>query len=151
MFYKASWTEGSRSRSSTYHVIMCSLATIIPFHSFSHFITSCSPLPFFSTVFDMSWLFFVVPYSVSSTNYGLWANFKPYFPSITSYGDRPMEFEAVVNYFKQHFTQVHKRNNENKRVLFTHLTSVVVSHPIFYLASSLHVFSRDFGLLNSNF
>ena len=52
------------------------------------------------------------------------------FPSITSYGDRPMEFEAVVNYFKQHFTQVHKRNNENKRVLYTHLTSVVVSdHP----------------------
>ena len=41
-----------------------------------------------------------------------------------------MEFEAVVNYFKQHFTQVHKRNNENKRVLYTHLTSVVVSnHP----------------------
>ncbi|CAL1716309.1 unnamed protein product [Somion occarium] len=44
---------------------------------------------------------------------------------ITSYGDRPMEFEAVVNYFKAHFTQVHKRNNENKRVLYTHLTSVV--------------------------
>ncbi|KAI0070421.1 G-protein alpha subunit [Panus rudis PR-1116 ss-1] len=44
---------------------------------------------------------------------------------ITSYGDRPMEFEAVVNYFKAHFTQVHKRNNETKRVLYTHLTSVV--------------------------
>ena len=37
-----------------------------------------------------------------------------------------MEFDAVVNYFKAHFTQVHKRNNENKRVLYTHLTSVVV-------------------------
>ncbi|OCH94427.1 G-protein alpha subunit [Obba rivulosa] len=44
---------------------------------------------------------------------------------ITSYGDRPNEFDAVVNYFRAHFTQVHKRNNENNRVLYTHLTSVV--------------------------
>ncbi|KAH8099943.1 G-protein alpha subunit [Cristinia sonorae] len=44
---------------------------------------------------------------------------------ITSYGDRPQEFDSVVNYFKTHFTQVHKRNNENKRVLYTHLTNVV--------------------------
>lgn len=44
---------------------------------------------------------------------------------ITSFGDRPMDFETVVNYFKTHFTQVHKRNNENKRVLYSHLTSVV--------------------------
>ena len=47
--------------------------------------------------------------------------------SITSYGDRPQEFDSVVGYFKAHFTQVHKRNNESKRVLYTHLTSVVVS------------------------
>lgn len=38
-----------------------------------------------------------------------------------------MDFDAVVTYFKAHFTQVHRRNNENKRVLYTHLTSVVVS------------------------
>ncbi|GBE88344.1 Guanine nucleotide-binding protein alpha-4 subunit [Sparassis crispa] len=44
---------------------------------------------------------------------------------ITSYGDRPNEFEPVVNYFVAHFTQVHTRNNENNRVLYTHLTSVV--------------------------
>ncbi|KZT02620.1 G-protein alpha subunit [Laetiporus sulphureus 93-53] len=44
---------------------------------------------------------------------------------ITSYGDRPNEVDAVVGYFKAHFTQVHTRNNENKRVLYTHLTSVV--------------------------
>ncbi|KAI0784227.1 G-protein alpha subunit [Abortiporus biennis] len=44
---------------------------------------------------------------------------------ITSYGDRPLEFDSVVNYFKTHFTQVHKRNNDSKRVLYTHLTSVV--------------------------
>ncbi|EMD31361.1 heterotrimeric G-protein alpha subunit [Gelatoporia subvermispora B] len=49
-------------------------------------------------------------------------NVKKY---ITSYGDRPNEFDAVVNYFRAHFTQVHKRNNENNRVLYTHLTSVV--------------------------
>ena len=46
--------------------------------------------------------------------------------SITSYGDRPNEVDAVVSYFKAHFTQVHTRNNEGKRVLYTHLTSVVV-------------------------
>ncbi|THH27373.1 hypothetical protein EUX98_g6819 [Antrodiella citrinella] len=44
---------------------------------------------------------------------------------ITSFGDRPQEFDSVVNYFKAHFTQVHKRNNDSKRVLYTHLTSVV--------------------------
>ncbi|KAI0956111.1 hypothetical protein AcV7_006604 [Taiwanofungus camphoratus] len=44
---------------------------------------------------------------------------------ITSYGDRPNEVDAVVNYFKAHFAQVHTKNNENKRVLYTHLTSVV--------------------------
>ncbi|KAI0703439.1 G-protein alpha subunit [Cytidiella melzeri] len=44
---------------------------------------------------------------------------------ITSYGDRPNEFDSVVNYFRAHFTQVHKRNNESMRVLYTHLTSVV--------------------------
>ncbi|KAI0635765.1 G-protein alpha subunit [Trametes polyzona] len=44
---------------------------------------------------------------------------------ITSYGDRANEYDAVVAYFKAHFTQVHRRNNENNRVLFTHLTSAV--------------------------
>ncbi|OBZ72029.1 Guanine nucleotide-binding protein alpha-4 subunit [Grifola frondosa] len=46
---------------------------------------------------------------------------------ITSYGERPNEYEAVVAYFKAHFTQVHRRNNDNNRVLFTHVTSVVSS------------------------
>ncbi|KAI0768152.1 G-protein alpha subunit [Trametes elegans] len=44
---------------------------------------------------------------------------------ITSYGDRANEYDAVVAYFKAHFTQVHRRNNESNRVLFTHLTSAV--------------------------
>jgi hypothetical protein len=47
--------------------------------------------------------------------------------SITSYGDRPNEYDAVVGYFRAHFLQVHRKNNLNKRVLYTHLTSVVVS------------------------
>ncbi|EKM58246.1 uncharacterized protein PHACADRAFT_252432 [Phanerochaete carnosa HHB-10118-sp] len=44
---------------------------------------------------------------------------------ITSFGDRPNEFDSVVGYFRAHFTQVHKKNNENMRVLYTHLTNVV--------------------------
>ncbi|KAI0346526.1 G-protein alpha subunit [Trametopsis cervina] len=44
---------------------------------------------------------------------------------ITSFGDRPNEFDTVVSYFRAHFTQVHKRNNESQRVLYTHLTNVV--------------------------
>ncbi|OJT15553.1 Guanine nucleotide-binding protein alpha-4 subunit [Trametes pubescens] len=44
---------------------------------------------------------------------------------ITSYGDRANEYDTVVAYFKAHFTQVHRRTNENNRVLFTHLTSAV--------------------------
>ncbi|KAH9856561.1 G-protein alpha subunit [Lenzites betulinus] len=44
---------------------------------------------------------------------------------ITSYGDRANEYDTVVAYFKAHFTQVHRRNNESSRVLFTHLTSAV--------------------------
>ncbi|EPQ52636.1 G-protein alpha subunit [Gloeophyllum trabeum ATCC 11539] len=43
---------------------------------------------------------------------------------ITSFGDRPNEYESVVSYFRAHFLQVHKKNNENKRVLYTHLTNV---------------------------
>ena len=56
----------------------------------------------------------------------LWMHRSSCFRSITSYGDRANEYDAVVAYFKAHFTQVHRRNNENNRVLFTHLTSVVV-------------------------
>lgn len=48
--------------------------------------------------------------------------------SITSFGERPNEYDEVTNYFKAHFAQVHRRNNEAKRVLYIHLTSVVVSH-----------------------
>ncbi|KAF9450073.1 guanine nucleotide binding protein, alpha subunit [Macrolepiota fuliginosa MF-IS2] len=44
---------------------------------------------------------------------------------ITSFGDRVNEYEAVLNYFRAHFLQVHRRNNENRRVLYTHFTSVV--------------------------
>ncbi|KAH7884416.1 guanine nucleotide binding protein, alpha subunit [Phlebopus sp. FC_14] len=43
---------------------------------------------------------------------------------ILSYGDRPNEYESVVQYFRAHFLQVHRRNNENRRVLYTHLTNV---------------------------
>ncbi|KAF5391604.1 hypothetical protein D9757_002532 [Collybiopsis confluens] len=44
---------------------------------------------------------------------------------ITSYGDRSNDYESVVQYFRAHFLQVHRRNNENRRVLYTHFTSVV--------------------------
>ncbi|KAI0045870.1 G-alpha-domain-containing protein [Auriscalpium vulgare] len=44
---------------------------------------------------------------------------------ITSFGERPNDFDTVVNYFRAHFLQVHRKNNERKRVLYTHLTSVV--------------------------
>jgi guanine nucleotide-binding protein subunit alpha len=43
---------------------------------------------------------------------------------ILSYGDRANEYESVVQYFRAHFLQVHRRNNENRRVLYTHLTNV---------------------------
>lgn len=45
--------------------------------------------------------------------------------SIPSYNDRPNDYEHVVDYFKTHFAQVHRKNNEEHRVLYTHLTSVV--------------------------
>ncbi|TDL19939.1 guanine nucleotide binding protein alpha subunit [Rickenella mellea] len=44
---------------------------------------------------------------------------------ITSYGERPNAYEPVVDYFRTHFLQVHRRTNEERRVLYTHLTSVV--------------------------
>ncbi|KAI6155201.1 guanine nucleotide binding protein, alpha subunit [Pisolithus tinctorius] len=43
---------------------------------------------------------------------------------ILSYGERPNEYESVVNYFRAHFQQVHRRNNQNRRVLYVHLTNV---------------------------
>lgn len=68
--------------------------------------------------------------------------------SITSYGDRPNEFDSVINYFRAHFTQVHKRNNESMRVLYTHLTNVVVRYARFnpgWLHSSTPTFSFPSG------
>ncbi|KAF8896433.1 guanine nucleotide binding protein, alpha subunit [Infundibulicybe gibba] len=44
---------------------------------------------------------------------------------ITSFGERVNDYETVVQYFRAHFLQVHRRNNENRRVLYTHFTSVV--------------------------
>ncbi|KAJ7707478.1 guanine nucleotide-binding protein [Mycena rosella] len=44
---------------------------------------------------------------------------------ITSFGDRTNDYETVVQYFRAHFLQVHRRNNENRRVLYTHFTSCV--------------------------
>ncbi|KAI9439798.1 G-alpha-domain-containing protein [Lactarius indigo] len=44
---------------------------------------------------------------------------------ITSFGNRPNDYETVVNYFRAHFLQVHRKNNEKKRVLYSHLTNVV--------------------------
>ncbi|KAI9463248.1 G-alpha-domain-containing protein [Lactarius psammicola] len=44
---------------------------------------------------------------------------------ITSYGNRPNDYETVVNYFRAHFLQVHRKNNEKKRVLYSHFTNVV--------------------------
>jgi guanine nucleotide-binding protein subunit alpha len=44
---------------------------------------------------------------------------------ITSYGNRPNDHDSVVNYFRAHFLQVHRKNNEKKRVLYSHLTNAV--------------------------
>ncbi|KAJ8519069.1 hypothetical protein ONZ45_g3954 [Pleurotus djamor] len=44
---------------------------------------------------------------------------------ITSFGERSNDYETVIQYFRAHFLQVHRRNNENRRVLYTHFTSVV--------------------------
>ncbi|KAH6913437.1 guanine nucleotide-binding protein [Coprinopsis sp. MPI-PUGE-AT-0042] len=44
---------------------------------------------------------------------------------ITSFGDRSNDYETVVQYFRAHFLQVHRKNNEQRRVLYTHFTSVV--------------------------
>lgn len=43
---------------------------------------------------------------------------------ITSFGDRGNDYETVVQYFRAHFLQVHRRNNEHRRVLYTHFTNV---------------------------
>jgi hypothetical protein len=53
----------------------------------------------------------------------------PILRSITSYGNRGNDYETVVNYFRAHFLQVHRKNNEKKRVLYSHLTNVVVCSP----------------------
>lgn len=48
-----------------------------------------------------------------------------YVCSIPSYGDRANTYDAVIDYFRTHFLQVHRKNNEEHRVLYTHQTSVV--------------------------
>lgn len=44
---------------------------------------------------------------------------------ITSFGNRANNYDTAVQYFRAHFLQVHRKNNQNKRVLYSHLTSVV--------------------------
>lgn len=44
---------------------------------------------------------------------------------ITSYGDRENTFEDVAEYFRAHFSQVHKRKGQPGRQLYTHFTSML--------------------------
>ncbi|KAA1473649.1 G-alpha-domain-containing protein [Dentipellis sp. KUC8613] len=43
---------------------------------------------------------------------------------ITSYGDRPNDFESTSNYLKRKFTAVHKEKSPSPRPYYCHLTSV---------------------------
>lgn len=45
--------------------------------------------------------------------------------SIPSFGDRANEYDVVAQYFRTHFLQIHRKNNESRRTLYTHFTSVV--------------------------
>ncbi|PIL28040.1 hypothetical protein GSI_09891 [Ganoderma sinense ZZ0214-1] len=45
---------------------------------------------------------------------------------ISSYGDRPNEFEEVSEYFRAHFIQVHRRKDVSHRPLYLHFTSMLV-------------------------
>ncbi|KAL5507600.1 hypothetical protein ACEPAH_7056 [Sanghuangporus vaninii] len=44
---------------------------------------------------------------------------------ITSYGDRPNNYQEVSEYFRAHFLQVHRRNDISKRALYCHFTSML--------------------------
>ncbi|KAL5523474.1 hypothetical protein ACEPAG_7647 [Sanghuangporus baumii] len=44
---------------------------------------------------------------------------------ITSYGDRPNNYQDVSEYFRAHFLQVHRRNDISKRALYCHFTSML--------------------------
>ncbi|KAF9526869.1 G-protein alpha subunit [Crepidotus variabilis] len=44
---------------------------------------------------------------------------------ITSYGDRPNNFETVADYFRGHFLQVHRKKDTTKRPLYVHFTSML--------------------------
>ncbi|KAG5638217.1 hypothetical protein H0H81_001218 [Sphagnurus paluster] len=41
------------------------------------------------------------------------------------YGDRPNVYESVSDYFRSHFTQVHRRKDIAKRTLYIHFTSML--------------------------
>ncbi|THH12695.1 hypothetical protein EW146_g7453 [Bondarzewia mesenterica] len=44
---------------------------------------------------------------------------------ITSYGDRPNRYDDVSEYFRAHFSQVHKRKGQARQKLFVHFTSML--------------------------
>ncbi|OSC96768.1 G-protein alpha subunit [Trametes coccinea BRFM310] len=44
---------------------------------------------------------------------------------ISSYGDRPNEYEEVAEYFRAHFIQVHRRKDISHRPLYLHFTSML--------------------------
>ncbi|KAI0779241.1 guanine nucleotide binding protein, alpha subunit [Fomes fomentarius] len=45
---------------------------------------------------------------------------------ISSYGDRPNDYEEVSEYFRAHFIQVHRRKDVSHRPLYLHFTSMLV-------------------------
>ncbi|KAI0318862.1 G-protein alpha subunit [Amylostereum chailletii] len=44
---------------------------------------------------------------------------------ITSYGERANKYEDVADYFRAHFSQVHKRKGQSRQTLYTHFTSML--------------------------
>ncbi|EIW63663.1 G-protein alpha subunit [Trametes versicolor FP-101664 SS1] len=44
---------------------------------------------------------------------------------ISSYGDRPNDYEEVCEYFRAHFIQVHRRKDVSHRPLYLHFTSML--------------------------
>lgn len=44
---------------------------------------------------------------------------------ITSFGERPNDFETASDYFKSHFLQVHRRKDVSNRLLYVHFTSML--------------------------
>ncbi|KAF9447682.1 G-alpha-domain-containing protein [Macrolepiota fuliginosa MF-IS2] len=69
---------------------------------------------------------------------------------VTSYGDRPNDFENTSAYLKKKFASILKSHSKTPRILYCHLTTVTDTKSTGYILTNLHEMLMRQNLVNCN-